>query len=56
MHFKTFHFSFQTAQQRLRAMLLQTLNLNSNGSTMAPTRVNGTSTIQNVAAKSSGED
>lgn len=48
---KTNNFILQTAQQRLRAMLLQTSNSNGSSSTV-PQRVNGT----NVAAKSSGDD
>ena len=46
---------FQTAQQRLRSMLMQTLNTTNGGSTTT-TRVNGTGNPIQVAAKSSGED
>ena len=45
------NFILQTAQQRLRAMLLQTSNSNGSSSTVLQ-RMNGT----NVAAKSSGDD
>jgi len=44
-----------TAQQRLRSMLMQTLNTTNGGSTTT-TRVNGTGNPIQVAAKSSGED
>jgi hypothetical protein len=44
-----------TAQQRLRSMLMQTLNTTNGGSTTT-TRVNGPGNPIQVAAKSSGED